>query len=49
MSTENQKLISIIKELIKENLKEDILLDSPNKRKLRAVNEKKSQRGKRGK
>ena len=50
MSTENDRLISTIKELIKESLKEDeILLDSPNKRKARAVNEKKNKRGKRGK
>ena len=38
------------KELIKENLKEEpILLDSPNKRRTRAINEKKNKRGKRGK
>ena len=50
MSTENERLISTIRELIKESLKEDsILLDSPNKRRVRAINEKKSKRGKRGK
>ncbi len=42
MSTQNEKLISIIKGLIKESLEEDpILLDSPRKRVLREVNEKK--------
>lgn len=50
MNTENEKLISTIKELIEESLKEDpILLDSPNKRRNRAINEKKNKRGKRGK
>jgi len=50
MSTPNEKLISTIKELIKESLKEDeILLDSPNKRRDRAINEKRNKRGKRGK
>ena len=48
MSTQNEKLILTIKELIKESLKEDpILLDSPRKRALREVNNKK--RGNRGK
>ena len=50
MSTEKDKLISTIKELIKENIVEDsILLDSPNKRRIRAINEKKNKRGKSGK
>tara|TARA_R110000824_G_scaffold191891_8_gene373711 strand:- start:1383 stop:1535 length:153 start_codon:yes stop_codon:yes gene_type:complete len=50
MSTENERLVSTIKELIKESLKEDeILLDSPNKRRQRAVVEKRDKRGKRGK
>ena len=50
MSTQNEKLVSTIKELIKESLKEDdILLDSPNKRRVRAINEKKNKRGRRGK
>ena len=50
MSAEKDRLISTIKELIKESLKEDqILLDSPNKRKQRAITEKKNRRGKRGK
>jgi len=50
MSTENEKLILTIKELIKENLKEDeILLDSPNKRRQRAITERENKRGKRGK
>ena len=50
MSTQNDRLVSTIKELIKESLKEDdILLDSPNKRRVRAINEKKNKRGKGGK
>ena len=50
MNTDNKKLISTVKELIRESLKEDpILLDSPNKRRIRAINEKKNKRGKRGK
>ncbi len=50
MSTKNEKLISTIKELIEEILKEDdILLDSPTKRRRRAINEKRDKRGKRGK
>ena len=50
MSTKNEKLISTIKELIEETLKEDdILLDSPTKRRQRAINEKRDKRGKRGK
>ena len=50
MSTPNEKLVATIKELIAESLKEDsILLDSPNKRRERAITEKKKQRGKRGK
>ena len=50
MSTENEKFISIIKELTKENLKEDdILLDSPHKHRTRRLNELKNKRGKREK
>jgi len=50
MNTENENFIKTIKELIKEHVGGDeILLDSPSKRKLRAINEKKNKRGKRGK
>ena len=50
MTAQNENLISTIRELIKESLKESaILLDSPRQRKVRAINEKKNQRGKRGK
>jgi hypothetical protein len=49
MSTEKEKLISTIKELIAESTEKDVLLDSPSKRRLRAINEKRNKRGKRGK
>ena len=50
MITSKEKFIITIKELIKETLREDsILLDSPRQRRQRAINEKKNQRGKRGK
>jgi len=50
MTTQKEKLVLAIKEMVEENLKEDnILLDSPTKRKQRAITEKKRKRGKRGK
>jgi len=48
MSTEKEKLISTIKELIAESVGNDVLLDSPTKRP-RAIQEKRDKRGKRGK
>jgi len=49
MSTEKEKLISTIKELIAEAAEPDVLLDSPTKRRNRAIQEKRDKRGKRGK
>tara|TARA_Y100000310_G_C20289027_1_gene626309 strand:+ start:496 stop:645 length:150 start_codon:yes stop_codon:yes gene_type:complete len=49
MSTEKEKLISTIKELIAESVEKDVLLDSPTKRRKRAIQEKRDKRGKLGK
>jgi len=49
MSTEKEKLISTIKEMIAQQAKRDVLLDSPTKRRERAIQEKRDKRERRGK